>query len=80
MMDLLQSGASNPHSKAKPMAILGQRDDWDLAMGFDTGDWSITRATVEEERVADIAPLVESDSTRQPDWDRSCKVHPFMVD
>ena len=39
MMDLLQSGASNPHVKAQqPMANLGQHVDWDLAMGYDTED------------------------------------------
>ena len=81
MMDLLQSGASNPRVKAQqPMANLGQHVDWDLALGYDTEDWSITRATVEKERVADIASLVESDSTLLPDWDRSCKVHLFMAD
>ena len=39
MMDLLQSGASNPHVKAQqPMANLGLHVDWVLAMGYDTED------------------------------------------
>ena len=62
------------------MANLGQHLDLDSTKGFDTEDQSITRAAVKEARAADIASLVESDSTQLPDWDRSCKVHLFMAD
>ena len=49
-------------------------------MGFDMRDLSITLATIEVGRVANIASLVEPDSTRLSDWDRSCKVFPFMAE
>ena len=81
MTVLLRSGASTRHEKAQQlMANLEQPVDWDLAMGFDTEDRSVTWVTVEVGRVADIASLVEPDSIRLSDWDRSCKVLPFVVE